>query len=119
MREEFIFESLEVYKRALSLSIFVCEICSDFPIKYSRIRDQFVGAIISIPLNIAEGSGRKTDKDKLNFYKIARSSSFECVPIIDICFELKLIDAKTSQKIRQEISELSKMLSGLNRRYSE
>lgn len=34
-------------------------------------------------LNIAEGSGRFTDKNKRNFYVIARGSAFECVAVFD------------------------------------
>lgn len=113
MREEFIFEKLGVYQKSLQLSIEVCKLCSDFPIKYSRARDQLVGAIISIPLNIAEGNGRITSKDKTNFYKIARSSSFECIPLLDICFAIKLIDEQCRANIRSSILEISKMLSGL------
>ena len=111
--EGFIFEKLNVYQKALILSIDVCKISSDFPIKYKRIQDQLIGAIISIPLNIAEGNGRRTPKDKINFYKIARSSSFECIPLLDICYALKLIDAAQKNNIRIEISTISKMLSGL------
>ncbi len=113
MTDEFIFEKLAVYQKSLKLSIEICKICSDFPIKYSRISNQFIGAIISIPLNIAEGNGRKTSKDKSNFYKIARSSSFECIPLLDICFTLGLIDERNRQETRQSISEISKMISGL------
>lgn len=111
--EEFIFEKLNVYKKSLDLSIEVCKLCSDFNFKYSRIRDQFIGAIISIPLNIAEGNGRNTNKDKINFYKIARSSSFECIPIIDICFNMKLISESEREELRRCIWNISKMLSGL------
>jgi four helix bundle protein len=113
MTDEFIFEKLNVYQKALSLSIGVCKLCSEFPIKYSRIRDQFIGAITSIPLNIAEGNGRKTSKDKINFYKIARSSSFECIPILEICFALGLTDDESRRDIREDIAEISRMLSGL------
>ncbi|MFA5158688.1 MAG: four helix bundle protein [Patescibacteria group bacterium] len=113
MREEFIFEKLNVYQKSLELSIEICKLCSVFPIKYSRIRDQLIGAIVSIPLNIAEGNGRKTNKDKINFYKIARSSSFECVPLLDICLALGLINDADKRRIRNIISEISRMLSGL------
>lgn len=111
--EEFIFEKLNVYQKSLQLSIEICRLCSDFSIKHSRIRDQLIGAIISIPLNIAEGNGRKTKKDKINFYKIARSSCFECVPLSEICYSLKLIDSDLRHEIRARLSEISKMLSGL------
>ena len=109
----FLFENLNVYQKALRFAIITCKLASTFDYKYSRIRDQFIGASISISLNIAEGNGRQSQKDRINFYKIARSSSFECIPIIEICFALKLINEKSRSKLRQEIIEISKMISGL------
>jgi four helix bundle protein len=92
MSEEFFFEKLIVYQRSLSFAIRLCKIASNFPIKFSRIRDQLMGAGISIPLNIAEGSGRSSNKEKINFYKISRTSLFECIPIFKICAELNLFN---------------------------
>jgi four helix bundle protein len=115
MEEVFFFENLEVYKRSLNYSITLCEIASNFPMKFSRIRGQLIGAAISVPLNIAEGSGRKSNKEKINFYKISRSSLFECIPILEICLKLTLIDNKMYQRIRDETVELSKMINGLIR----
>jgi len=53
------FEDLNVYQKSLNLSFMICRKASSFPFKFSRIRDQLIGAVISAPLNIAEGSGRK------------------------------------------------------------
>lgn len=110
---EFVFEKLEVYKRSLKLSIEVTKVASNFDYKYSRIRDQLIGAIISIPLNIAEANGRGSSKDKINFYKYARGSCFECIPIIDICLNLNLTDERKSLEYRQEIKEIISMIYGL------
>jgi len=111
--DKFIFENLDVYQKALKFSIDISKLTSNFPIKYSRIQGQFIGAAISIPLNIAEGNGRNTTKDKINFYKFAKSSCFECVPLIDICLNLELIDNKKVDQYRQEIKEITSMISGL------
>jgi len=109
----FYFEKLKVYKRGLDFSVELCKIATEFQIKFSRIRDQLIGAAISVPLNIAEGSGRRTNKDKIHFYKIARASIFECIPILEICYELELINNDSYDVYRQEIIEISKMISGL------
>lgn len=111
--ELFNFEKLKVYERSLKFSIELCRKASNFPFKFSRLRDQLIGAAISVPLNIAEGSGRKTIKDKANFYKTARASIFECVPILEISYKLNLIDEDYLKRFKQEIMEISKMLSGL------
>jgi four helix bundle protein len=113
MGEQFFFENLNIYKRSLKLAIKLSKIASNFSIKFSRIRDQLIGAAISIPLNIAEGSGRKSLKEKINFYKISRSSLFECIPILEICLELSLLKDKDFINFKNEATELSKMINGL------
>lgn len=113
MEEKFYFEQLEVYRRGLKLAITICKIASKFPFKFSRIRDQLIGAIISVPLNIAEGSGRKSIKERRNFYKIGISSLFEIIPLLEICLKLKLISTNEHDEFRNEIIELSKMINGL------
>ena len=114
-KSEFLFEKLDVYQKSLDLSIEVCKAMVKIPYKYAIIRDQFIGAVISVPLNIAEGSGRTSAKEKTNFYKIARGSSFECIPLLKILLKLDLLDEQTVSRWRELISEICRMLSGLIR----
>lgn len=109
----FLFENLRVYKRALELSINLTKVSIKLPYIYSRIRDQIIGAAISIPLNLAEGSGRISDKDKKNFYRMARASAFELVPLLDIIYELGLISREGRAVSRKEISEISRIIAAL------
>jgi len=113
VEEKFFFEDLETYQRSLKLTITLCKIASKFSFKFSRIRDQLIGAIISVPLNIAEGSGRKSIKEKRNFYKISLTSLFECIPLLKICLELNLIYKEDYKNFRGEITELAKMINAL------
>ena len=52
------------------------------PKGYAALGDQLRRASTSIPLNLAEGTG-KFDKDARRFYAIARGSALECAAIID------------------------------------
>jgi len=113
MSNEFSFENLEVYQRGLKFAVELCELASKFPYQHNRLQDQLIGAVISFPLNIAEGNGKNTVKDKVNFYRIARASLFECIPILTICNNLNLVDKSTLLKYKQETLELSKMTMGL------
>jgi len=113
MSEKFYFEDLEVYQRSLTLAIYICQTASKFPFKFSRIRDQLIGAAISVPLNIAEGSGRKSVKERTNFYKISITSLFEIIPLLEICLKLNLIEKEKCDKFRKEATELAKMINGL------
>jgi four helix bundle protein len=53
-------------------------------------RDQWLRAAQSIPLNIAEGNGKQSLKDKNRFFEIARGSALECAAIHDV---LRVCDA--------------------------
>ncbi len=113
MGKKFLFEDLRVYQRSLKVATDLCKIASGFPHKFSRIRDQLIGAIISVPLNIAEGWRRKSKKEKKNFYKISLASLFECIPLLEICLELNLLKEPEYERFRKEITEIAMMINGL------
>jgi len=108
----FLFEKLEVYQKSLDLSVEVYEF-----LKVSKIdralKDQLQRAITSISLNIAEGSGRFTQKDKKSFYINARGSVLECVAIFQILLKNKNIEQNMYNEFYKKLEELAKMLSGL------
>lgn len=107
----FLFENLEVYQKAVSFFVNVRSCLSQIPDK--EIKDQLRRAALSISLNIAEGQGRNTDKEKLQFYKIARGSLFECIPLIQILFKIGLIDELTYTQLYCSSEEIGKMTNGL------
>ena len=106
----FNFEKLNVYQKSIALSADLVKVATDFPNCYRRISDQLVGAVTSISLNIAEGSGRPTQKDKNQFYRFARASAFEVIAILDICDRLQLL---RRDDWNDRVEEICKMLSGL------
>ena len=109
---DFNFEKLIVYQKSIELSVILTKIASRFPYKFKRIQDQLIGAAISIPLNIAEGSGRYNPKEKQQFYKIAQASAFELIAVLDICDGLNLLKRSEWD---ETITEICKMLSVLIR----
>ncbi len=109
----FDFEKFEVYKKAKLFASELSNFTETIPGKYARIIDQLIRASLSVPLNIAEGAGRYSKPDKKNFYVIARGSVFECVAILDILLEKKLIAVDAKEGFYQAAEELSKMISGL------
>jgi len=48
-------------------------------------------ASFSIMLNIAEGTSRFSNKDRRNFFVIARGNAFECVAILEYLLETREI----------------------------
>ena len=93
------FRELEVWKKAINLTTIYYKFSKDFP------KDEIFGltsqsrrCLVSISSNIAEGAGRDTDKQFLQFLHIALASSFE--------FETQLIVAKNLEYISNENYEV-------------
>jgi four helix bundle protein len=79
----FIFEKLSVYQKSLQFNYEIHQFLKENTVD-RNINDQLSRAAISIALNVAEGTGRNTKKDKQNFYYNARGSTHECVAILQI-----------------------------------
>ena len=84
----------------------------------SNLKNQLARASSSILLNITEGAGRYTDKDKRSFYIIAKASAYECISIIFILKEYKTIDEKTYKNLYNNLYLISKMLTGLIKKFT-
>lgn len=108
----FDFEKLEVYKKAKQFNKSITQFLSQ--IKVDKVtHDQLRRASFSIMLNIAEGSGRYTNKDKRNFYVIARGSAFECVAILDYLCDMGQIKTNDYKQYYSFLEEISKILFSL------
>ena len=113
MGDEFYFEKLEVYKISIILTHKVYAITKSWPREYLfDITSQFRRAILSVPLNIAEGSGR-SKKDFARFLDIARTSCFECIPILEVAKILEILDDTQLKEIKEELIKLSRMINRL------
>ena len=106
----FDFEKLTVYQKAKGFQKEIATWLKSNPKIDSITRDQLRRATLSIPLNIAEGTGRFTPKDRRNFYVIARSSIFEVVAILDILKDDAAIESLFFAKLYQDADELSRIL---------
>jgi four helix bundle protein len=85
-------ERLDVYLAAIEFLGIADKIASDLPRGRSYLADQLRRAALSVPLNIAEGAGEFSRKDKARIYRIALRSATECAAILDVCRALELND---------------------------
>ncbi len=109
----FLFEDLDVYKRAVALADVVRSVSKSLPRGEWQLADQFRRAAMSVPLNIAEGSGRFHPGDKRQFYLIARGLCYECIPILELCLRAEVVDQRTVDALRRELDIVARMLTKL------
>jgi four helix bundle protein len=74
-------EKLEVYHLALELHVLAAQLV---PVQNRVLRDQLERASLSVVLNLAEGAGRRSVREKRRFYTIARGSATECAAAVDV-----------------------------------
>ncbi|CAN5538798.1 hypothetical protein BH10PLA2_BH10PLA2_06290 [soil metagenome] len=109
----FAFEKLIVYQKAVTFADDICTLTRDLPRGYFFLANQLNRAALSIASNIDEGNGRFTKPDRKHFYGIARGSVHECVPQLELALRQKLLSPDMHEKLKADLEEISKMLSGL------
>ena len=115
----FLFEQFPVYIKAQEFyKRIVISILKQNYIDYT-VKDQLNRAALSISLNIAEGSGRHASGEKRHFYLIARGSVHECVAIIQTFKNLQTIAPDIYTELYSDLTDISKMLSGLIKNFEK
>jgi four helix bundle protein len=105
----FDFQNLAVYKKAKLFHVNCKRIILEK--KLDRyVVDQLGRASFSVPLNIAEGSGKFSKAHRKNYFTIARASLFECVAILDILKDDNKISASELETMLKDADELSRIL---------
>ena len=108
------FRNLNVYIKSKELVKKIYELLKKFPREEQfALCDQLRRAVISIPSNIAEGSGRDSQKDQAHFYNIAYGSLLEVFSQLDIACDLGYISKEEFNQLELLINEEAEMLSGL------
>jgi four helix bundle protein len=105
----FDFEKLPIYTKSKDFNSEVRQYIKNNKLDPTT-KDQLRRASFSIVLNIADGSGRFSKADRRNFYVISRSSIFECIAILDVLKDEKVMDEQTFATFYKNAEEISKML---------
>jgi len=110
----FRFEKLDVWHRAVDFADMVYALTREFPSdERFGLVSQMRRASVSISSNIAEGSGRVSDKDFARFVEIAYGSVMEIVSQAQIAQRQAFLSAQERNEICERAEELTRMLSGL------
>ena len=114
------FEKLNVWQEAKELVVDVYHLLDSFP-KFEKyaLCDQIRRAIVSVPPNIAEGSGRKSLKEQIRFLEISYGSLMETYNQLLIAIDLTYITEESVEAIKPSIDAVAKMINGLSKSYSD
>lgn len=109
------YRELKVWQKAVDLTTEIYELVKRLPKEETFVlSDQMRRSAVSIPSNIAEGQGRNSDKEFVNFLSIARGSLWELETQVEICERLQYIDTNLKNKVLTQTTEISKMLNALS-----
>lgn len=110
------YKELKVWQKGMELCTKVYQFSTGFPTdEIYGLTSQIRRSAVSIPSNIAEGAGRGTNKEFIHFLSISLGSAFELETQILIAERLNMIDKTDSSIIINEITEIEKMLRGLQK----
>lgn len=105
------YKDLDIFKGSYKLSLYIYKITSKYPKdEIYGITSQLRRAAVSIPLNIAEGYGRKSDLEFKRFLRISLGSSNETMTLIELSKDLKYITEGEYNKLIEQYDILGKKI---------
>ena len=111
------YKNLEAYKESKKLVKQVYALLKKFPKEEQyALCDQLRRAVISVPSNIAEGSGRTSAKDQAHFFEMAFGSLMEVDCQMDIAQDLGYVSLDEHEEVTVQISKVAALLSGMRRK---
>jgi four helix bundle protein len=118
MKIYFDHEKLDVYRESINFCGWVGEFLASISAK-AAAKDQLDRASTSIPLNIAEGNGKFSAKDRARFFEMARGSALECAACLDVLLVRKLTKEEPVAAQKERLVRIVEMLICLLRRFSD
>jgi four helix bundle protein len=111
----FSFQNLKVWQKAVLFAEKVIRTIDTLqtPRKHYRLIEQLESAATSVAMNIAEGKGRQTTKEFIQFLFIARGSLFEVITLLIIFQRLNWIKNDSVMDFQQMAEEIAKMINAL------
>lgn len=118
MKVYFDHEKVDVYRQAIEFCGWVGEFLGAISAK-AAAKDQLDRASTSIPLNIAEGNGKFSARDRSRFLEMARGSALECAACLDVLLVRKLASNQQVADQKEKLAKIVQMLIDLLRKFSE
>lgn len=116
MKQDWPHKKLVAWQEAMELVRLIYIFASDLPSDEKfNITSQLKRASVSVPLNIAEGAGRNTDKEFRHFLHIARGSLSEVNTVLDLCVLLSFCGKERIEPRNKQEQKCAALLNGLIR----
>ena len=110
----FSFEKLDVWQLSREYVKFVYQLLKKFPREEQyAICDQIRRAVVSVPSNVAEGSGRSSYKEKVHFLEIAGGSLMETYCQLILSNDLGYVSDEDMSAVKSKTATISKLLNAL------
>ena len=111
----FQFKDLIVWQKALDFADKVLDITENLNTssKHFRLIEQIEAASASISQNIAEGQGRRSKKEFVQYLYIARGSLYESITLLNLFQRRKWISIEALEDMENDGVEIASMLKGL------
>ena len=104
---EYAFKNLDIWQKGMVLVEEVYKISDNFPDKERfALSSQLRRATISVPLNIAEGSARRSRKEFGSFLRIALGSLVEALTCLEISEKMGYVCVEDNDKIKKIVEEI-------------
>ena len=108
------YREIKVWQKAIELVVDIYSCTRSFPREeLYGLAGQLRRAAVSIASNIAEGKGRRTDREFLQFLHHARGSVFEVETQLTIASRLGYMPEAEVLRLGHSASEIARMLNGL------
>jgi four helix bundle protein len=104
-------DRLDVYRLSIEYVAKAFDTSRSLEGLHRHARDQWLRAAQSIPLNIAEGNGKRSLKDRARFLDIARGSALECAAIQDVLVVSGGLSRETDQELKSRLVRIVAMLT--------
>jgi four helix bundle protein len=110
------FRKLKIYQKSLDFSVLIYELTKTFPQgELFGLTNQIRRAVVSISLNIAEGSGNKSTREFKRYLEIALRSTYEVMSCLEIAFRLGYSNKEDYSKLITESDEIAALIVGFSR----
>jgi four helix bundle protein len=110
-------EKLEVYRESIAFVAWLSTLLEN-TVRIGDVKDQLDRASTSIPLNIAEGNGKYSPKDRCRFFDIAHGSALECSAGLDVLVAKAKLTSDQIRPGKERLQKIVRMLMGLIKRFS-